>query len=186
VDFYSKPLGKVFLADNATVRAAFCDITTVKADAIVNFSSWSLLEGGEVFGAIHRTAGAELLRECRRFNGCGTGEARRTPGFKLPAEFVIHTVAPIWRGGRQGEARMLASCFEQSLEAAVACRARTIAFPTLSHEIESYPPHLSIAVGIDAVADWCAKSAANIDVLFCCTSRSELGLYNQLLTQRFL
>jgi O-acetyl-ADP-ribose deacetylase (regulator of RNase III) len=143
------------------------DITTLTVDAIVNAANSSLLGGGGVDGAIHRRAGKELLAECRGLNGCPTGQARLTGGYKLPAKFVIHTVGPRWSGGRSGERAKLAACYRNSLALARDHAVETIAFPAISTGVYGYPLREAADVAIETIAAELAPHALPGRVILC-------------------
>jgi O-acetyl-ADP-ribose deacetylase len=160
--------------------AVLGDITAEKIDAIVNAANASLAGGGGVDGAIHRAAGAaELHAACAAIGGCPTGEAVATPGFRLPAQWIIHTVGPVWRGGDHGEPELLASCYRRSLEVADELGARGVAFPAISTGIYGYPA--------DAAAEIAVTTVRNTDtrveeVRLVAFDRGTYDLYTQLLS----
>lgn len=159
------------------------DITTLAVDAIVNAANESLLGGGGVDGAIHRAAGPALLAACRalpevrRGVRCPTGEARYTPGFNLPARFVIHTVGPVWHGGDRGEPDLLASCYKNCLKIAQQLGHDSIAFPAISAGIYGYPPEAAAEIAVTTVrgADWAPER-----VIFCTFGARMTGIYRAL------
>ena len=153
------------------------DITKLSVDAIVNAANSTLLGGGGVDGAIHRAAGPELLDECRKLGGCPTGEARITKGYSLPARHVIHTVGPVWRGGRQGEDELLANCYRNSLKLAELNGVKSIAFPSISTGAYHFPIERASQIAVKTVRDYLKENRGIERVVFVCYSADDLETY---------
>jgi O-acetyl-ADP-ribose deacetylase (regulator of RNase III) len=164
-----------------SLRAICADITNLNVDAIVNAANESLLPGGGVCGAIHRAAGPELAEECRRLGGCQTGDAKLTRGYRLPARYVIHTVGPVWHGGRRGEAELLASCYRRCIELASINEITSIAFPGISTGIYGYPIEQAAEIAVTTVRESLANVPILHDVIFCCFSPHDLAMYQRAL-----
>ncbi len=161
------------------LSARLADITTLDVDAIVNAANTSLWPGGGVCGAIHRAAGPELEAACARVGGCPTGGARITPGFRLPARFVIHAVGPVWRGGEAGEPAELASAYRAALALANSNGLRSIAFPAISTGIFGYPLDAATRIAVDTVRSALADPGRIEEVIFACFSADVLRAYEK-------
>jgi len=157
------------------------DITELKVDAIVNAANNSLCGGGGVDGAIHSAAGSQLLKECIKLNGCNTGEAKITRGYKLPAKWVIHTVGPIWKGGQKNEDILLAQCYRSSLELAVEHSIQTIAFPSISTGVYSFPVERACRIAVTEVLKFLKHEPSIRQVTFVCFAPDVYCVYSNFL-----
>lgn len=155
------------------------DVTKLEVDAIVNAANKTLLGGGGVDGAIHRAAGKELLEECKTLNGCDTGDAKITKGYKLPAKYVIHTVGPVWNGGKYNEPDKLKNCYLNSLNLAKEYNLKTIAFPSISTGIYGYPIETASKIAIETVISFLNKNRIPEKVTFVCFSENDLKVYQE-------
>jgi O-acetyl-ADP-ribose deacetylase len=162
---------------NGRMSVVQADITRLEVYAIVNAANESLLGGGGVDGAIHRAAGPELLAECRKLDGCPTGLAVMTAGYRLPAQHVVHAVGPVYRDGRHGEPELLRSCYRESLRLAADAGLRSIAFPCISTGVYRYPIQEACDIAVSTVAAWLGEYSAPQTVVFCCFSEDDAASY---------
>jgi O-acetyl-ADP-ribose deacetylase (regulator of RNase III) len=168
---------------NNRIELIHSDITTLKVDAIINAANNSLLGGGGVDGAIHRAAGPGLLEECRKLNGCATGDAKITKGHNLPARYVIHTVGPVWQGGATGEDDLLASCYQKSFKLAREYNLQNIAFPAISTGVYGFPKHRAARIAIRETLKELAENKGLTKVLFVCFNNETRIAYEKALQE---
>ncbi len=157
------------------------DITKLAVDAIVNAANNSLLGGGGVDGAIHRAAGPKLLEYNRKLGGCETGEAKISPGFRLPAKYIIHTVGPVWRGGNNDEDKLLTNCYENSLKLAVENNIKTIAFSAISTGVYGFPLERATRIAVETVKKFLKNDSSIEKVIFVCFDEKTYEVYKNSL-----
>lgn len=165
------------------LTAMLGDITKVKADAIVNAANTSLLGGGGVDGAIHRAAGPKLLEECRMLNGCRTGQAKITKGYRLPAKYVIHTPGPVWNGGGKNEEQLLRKCYENCLKLAAEYGCKTVAFPSISTGIYRFPLEKASVIAVETIQDFLTQHS-DMDVQMVCFDQRTFQYYQQAMKEK--
>lgn len=163
----------------ATIEIKIGDITKEHVDVIVNAANTSLLGGGGVDGAIHRASGPRLLEECRSLGGCKTGQAKITKGYNLPAKYVIHTVGPVWHGGKKREDQLLADCYTNSFKIAKERKLKTIAFPAISTGVYRFPIDRATRIALKTVRDSLSKNTEIEKVVFVCFNRQAYDSYTQ-------
>jgi O-acetyl-ADP-ribose deacetylase (regulator of RNase III) len=163
------------------IKIVRADITTINVDAIVNAANVTLLGGGGVDGAIHKAAGSQLLEECKKLDGCEIGEAKLTKGYNLPAKHVIHTVGPHWQGGSKGEAKLLASCYKESLKLASKHGIKNLAFPSISTGTFGYPIERAAPIALRTVFDYLGKHDEIEKVTFVVFSDKDFNAYDNAL-----
>ena len=157
------------------------DITQLQVDAIVNAANRSLMGGGGVDGAIHRAAGKQLLQECISLQGCDTGDAKITKAYKLPSKFIIHTVGPVWYGGKNNEENRLRSAYQRSLEVAFENNIQSIAFPNISTGVYRFPKEKAAQIAIETVHNFLQQYSLPIDVYFVCFGEENYSIYQRIL-----
>ena len=162
------------------------DITKQRTQAIVNAANSSLLGGGGVDGAIHRAAGPGLLQECRTLNGCPTGDAKITKGYQLPADYVIHTVGPVWHGGKHNEDLLLANCYQNSLKLATEHHIKSISFPAISTGVYHFPLERATRIAMNQTKTYLDNHEIPENVVFVCFSDSDYQLYNRIYNEIFM
>ncbi len=167
------------MIDKARLEVIVADITTSSVDAIVNAANTSLLGGGGVDGAIHRAAGPELLTECRTLNGCATGDAKITRGYRLPARHVIHAVGPVWNGGKSAEDERLASCYRRAIELCRAHDLTSVAFPAISTGVYRFPADRAAGIAVTTTVDALTAAPGVNHVIFCCFSNDSARLHER-------
>jgi len=170
-------MGDTFLAGRMELLQG--DLTRLQVDAIVNAANRTLLGGAGLDAAVHRAAGPELLEATRKLGGAAPGEAKITPGFRLPAKWVIHAVGPVWSGGKKGEAELLASCYRRSLELAKEHDARSLGFPSISTGAYRYPIEEAARIALGETKSFLDREPLPERVIFCCFSRYDLDVYRQ-------
>ena len=168
----------------ARLEVLLADITTLRVDAIVNAANTSLLGGGGVDGAIHRAAGPELLDECRTLDGCETGDAKITRGYRLAARHVIHAVGPVWNGGKRGEDELLASCYARAIALCRDNNLTSVAFPAISTGVYRFPAERAAAIAVSTTIEALKTAPTLRRVIFCCFSKDSAALH-ELALERF-